>query len=415
MRYTCRALLHQAAYEYELLADRIVCNAHSRPINLYFSDILEIIVFKERMIASSRSYWACTIRDNRRTVRLTAAHRVGITRIDDRTESYIPFIKEFERRSLAANCKIRFINDEYRETVTTKLSGLAAVLLIKVFAKLPRKQAGLLCGLVLRHIGWIFKGDRNARRQLRAAFPGLSTKQARLILHGMWDNIGRTFAEYAHVKELMNFSTEKLHAGEIIMDDCTAALLRQLGSDTRGALLFAAHLGNWEIPAMAAQVIGRDIALIYKRQPSSRMTDALVGIRSLFAARLVEATPTAPRDIFKLLQQGWLVGMLVDQYFASGVNVSFFGKTCMVNPIMARLARRQDWPIYGARTVRLPDQRHRFELVGPLDCPRDPQGRIDVQATTQQIVSLVESWIREHPEQWMWLHRLIREAPTVAS
>jgi KDO2-lipid IV(A) lauroyltransferase len=172
--------------------------------------------------------------------------------------------------------------------------------------------------------------------------------------------------------------------------------------------MFAAHLGNWEIPAMAARVGGRDIALVYKRQPSSKMTKELVRIRSLFAARLVEASPSAPREILNLLQKGWLVGMLVDQHYADGINVTFFGQTCVVNPVLARLARMQDWPVYGARTVRLPDQRHRFELVGPLDCPRDQRGKIDVQGTMQQIMCLIETWIREYPEQWMWIHRLVR-------
>ena len=159
---------------------------------------------------------------------------------------------------------------------------------------------------------------------------------------------------------------------------------------------------------MTARVGGREIALAYKPQPSKAMTDRLVEARSLFAGRLIKADPMAPRDMLKSLRDGWLVGMLVDQHFAGGVEVSFFGHTCRVNPILARLARGQDWPVYGARAVRLPDQRHRFELVGPLEFPRDAGGKIDVQGAMQVVFGVIETWIREYPDQWMWVHRLIR-------
>jgi KDO2-lipid IV(A) lauroyltransferase len=100
--------------------------------------------------------------------------------------------------------------------------------------------------------------------------------------------------------------------------------------------------------------------------------------------------------------------LLVDQHHADGVEVVFFGHSCRVNPTLARLARSHDWLVYGARAVRLPDQRHRFELVGPLEFPRDDSGRVDVQGAMQMVFGVIEKWIREHPEQWMWVHRIVR-------
>ena len=85
--------------------------------------------------------------------------------------------------------------------------------------------------------------------------------------------------------------------------------------------------------------------------------------------------------------------------------MTFFDRTCKVNPMLARFARLFDCPVYGARAVRLPDERFRFELVGPLDLPRDGEGRIEVQDAMQQVTGLIEAWVREHPEQWLWLHR----------
>jgi KDO2-lipid IV(A) lauroyltransferase len=108
----------------------------------------------------------------------------------------------------------------------------------------------------------------------------------------------------------------------------------------------------------------------------------------------------------RLLQAGVHVGILVDQHFTKGADVTFFGRTCKANPLIALLARQLECPIYGLRIVRLPDgNSFRGDLTDPIVTPRDADGRIDVAATMQVITTVIEGWVREHPEQWLWLHR----------
>jgi lauroyl/myristoyl acyltransferase len=40
-------------------------------------------------------------------------------------------------------------------------------------------------------------------------------------------------------------------------------------------------------------------------------------------------------------------------------------------------------------------------LPRPAELPHDAVAR----GTTRAITSVVEGWTREHPEQWLWLHR----------
>lgn len=408
MRYSCRARWFEPIYDYALLPDGIERRGPHGRIDIPFKSIAEITVYKERRLGSSRAYWACTIATATEQLRLTSGHRTKGLSVEDRTESYISFIKEFERRALVANSGIRFIDDEFRETAGIKIAGRLALGMFALMRCFTRRQAASLCGAMTRWVGPWLRGHRHARRQLGAALPDMDGRESRIVLRGMWDNIGRTFAEYAHVPELTAFSAERPTAGQVVMDDSTADRMLYLATQKQGALMFAAHLGNWEIPAMAAQTAGRTIALAYKPQPSHRMTDRLIALRSIFAGRLIEAGPAAPREMLRALHDGWLVGMLVDQHYAAGVEVSFFNHTCRVNPILARLARMNDVPVYGARAIRLADQRHRIEVVGPLEFPRDSKGKIDVQGAMQTVFSLIEGWIREHPEQWIWTHRIIR-------
>jgi len=97
--------------------------------------------------------------------------------------------------------------------------------------------------------------------------------------------------------------------------------------------------------------------------------------------------------------------MLVDQYLTGGVEVTFFGRKTKANPMLARLLRQIECPVHGVRIIRLPDNRFRAELTEEIPPVRDAEGKIDVQGMTQAITNVIEGWIREYPEQWLWLHR----------
>ena len=54
---------------------------------------------------------------------------------------------------------------------------------------------------------------------------------------------------------------------------------------------------------------------------------------------------------------------------------------------------------------------HKFRIDVTEEVPpvRDANGEIDVEKTTQAINDVIEGWVREHPEQWLWLHRKWRD------
>ena len=136
------------------------------------------------------------------------------------------------------------------------------------------------------------------------------------------------------------------------------------------------------------------------------VADAVLKIRAGCMGTLVPSGFDAPLRLANALQRGGNVAMLVDQHEFRGVDVTFFGRTCKANPLIAQLARHTNCHIRGIRIVRLPDGNHFWgEITEPLDLPRDAEGLVDVQGTMQAITTMIEGWVREHPEQWLWLHR----------
>ena len=132
---------------------------------------------------------------------------------------------------------------------------------------------------------------------------------------------------------------------------------------------------------------------------------AIEKIRAIKMGTLIPAGRDAPLRLAQALQQGQHVAMLVDQYLTNGVDVTFFGRKTKANPMLARLRRQVDCPIHGTRIIRLPNNRFRGELTEEIPPVRDANGEIDIQGTMQAVTNVVEGWVREYPEQWLWLHR----------
>jgi KDO2-lipid IV(A) lauroyltransferase len=128
-------------------------------------------------------------------------------------------------------------------------------------------------------------------------------------------------------------------------------------------------------------------------------------MRQVNMGTLIPAGRDAPFRLAEALQKGQHVAMLVDQYLTGGVEVTFFGRKTRANPMLARLLRQVECPVHGTRVIRLPGNRFRAELTEEIPPVRHADGSIDIQGMTQKITSVIEGWVREHPEQWLWLHR----------
>ncbi len=286
----------------------------------------------------------------------------------------------------------------------SRVAGAVAVGLMKAVRRMKPDRAFDWGGGIMRTIGPLLPEHRLGRANLKAAFPEKSDAEIKTILTGVWDNIGRMAAEFAHLDRIWHFDYAP-DKGRIELSRETMQRFFDLREDGKPALIFAAHLANWELPALAATVYGLDAAILYRR-PSVDEVDRMVReVRSVNMGTMIPAGIEAPMKLADLLAQGKHVAMLVDQYAARGVEVTFFGRKTLGNPFLARLARHVDCPIHGVRVIRLPKGRFSVELTEAIEPARDADGAIDVIATTQIITSVVEGWVREHPEQWLWVHR----------
>jgi KDO2-lipid IV(A) lauroyltransferase len=260
-------------------------------------------------------------------------------------------------------------------------------------------------GAVARMVGPWLPEHRVGRANLIAAFPEKTPAEIENILRGVWDNLGRFAAEFAHLDRIKIYDPAVPGSFDVEYSEQALQRFHALRTDGKPALLFTAHLANWELPALVAHRYQLDAVVLYRRPNLGAAADAVARIRAGSMGTLMATGLDAPVKLADALLAGRHVAMLVDQYAVNGVDVTFFGQRTRANPLIARLARQVECPIHGTRIVRLPGGRFRIDLTEAIEPARGADGRIDIAGTMQAITTVIEGWIREHPEQWLWVHR----------
>ena len=258
-------------------------------------------------------------------------------------------------------------------------------------------------GALLRGIGPLLPAHRTALANLRAAFPESSEAEIGRIARAAWDNLGRTGAEYAHLDTM--FAIDATGQAFERMEVSGIEHFFALRDDGQPGLIFSAHLANWELPAICAEKFGLEATAVFRAPNNPAAARLVQEVRRRTMGGLAASKPGAAFAMQGVVERGGHLGQLVDQHFTRGVVVEFFGRPCLANPLLAKLARHYECPVHGARVVRLGAGRFKLELTPPLDLPRDATGAIDVQGTMQAMTRTVEDWVRENPGQWLWMHR----------
>jgi KDO2-lipid IV(A) lauroyltransferase len=290
------------------------------------------------------------------------------------------------------------------KTLANAIIGWIAIALLQVIRRGDRVRFANAGGAFLRRVGPWLRKHRVGRANLAAAFPDKTAAEIEQILGGVWDNLGRFAVEIAFLDRMRVRPDD--HAPDGYYDQAALDHFEQIRSKPVPTAFFTAHLANWEISALAAARLGVDLSVLYRAPNVRAISDAVLKMRAGCMGTLIASGFDAPLRLAGILQRGRHVGMLVDQHDHRGVDVTFFGRTCKASPLLAQLARHTDCQVRGVRIVRLADGNHfRGEVTAPLVLPRDAEGLVDMQATMQAVTSVIEGWVREHPEQWLWLHR----------
>ncbi|RAI60886.1 lysophospholipid acyltransferase family protein [Roseicella frigidaeris] len=276
------------------------------------------------------------------------------------------------------------------------LERAAVALVFRLARWLGPERASDLGAAVAGWLGPRLPVSRVALDNLALALPERGAAEHRRILRGMWANLGRTVAELPHLSAMR-------------WEFAGAEHLAPIAAGGGPAILVSAHLANWEVIPPALAGLGIRVGSVY-RAADNRAVDALVnGLRAHAVAG--EPLPLFPkgaqgaRAALKFLAGGGVLGMLADQKLNDGIAVPLLGHLAMTAPAPAQLALRFRCPVIPGRVQRLGPCRFRLAVDPPLSLPELADRQAAIRAMTLAINDRLSAWIRERPEEWLWLHR----------
>lgn len=282
-------------------------------------------------------------------------------------------------------------------TFKNHLESLLLSMAIGLFRLFPVDFASWLMGRCWRLFARFNSRHQRALKHLENAYPGMPLNERKQIVLGMWDNLGRVAAETFHIDRLL-FQDSRF---EVDADETAQSVLR----GEQAALFVSFHSGNWEMCVQPAVRSGLEITGVYQALKNPEADKALRSMRKdLYKGGLLSKSHHTARKLLSTLKAGGIVAIMGDLRETRGIKVPFFGQMAYANPIPASLARSCGVPIILGRVIRTNGVHFRVEGRA-IRIPVTDDRQADIEAGTAQIHAIFEGWIREHPEQWMWIHK----------
>jgi KDO2-lipid IV(A) lauroyltransferase len=283
-----------------------------------------------------------------------------------------------------------------------------AWLVIKTLGALPRP----LARATAIAIAWVVyllhsRLRRVGMRNLALAFPEISSRQRARILRGEFTSLGRQLAEVCHFPKytVENVNRVLVYEG---FENYERAFARG-----KGVLFLTAHLGGWELSAFAHSLHGHPLHVVARPLDNAYLDQLVRQYRTLHGNTIVDKDDFV-RGLLSAMKNGEAVGILMDTNMTppQGIFVDFFGVPACSASGLARIALRTDAAVVPGFTIWDPALRkYRLRFDPAVNLIRSQDSEADIQANTQLFTKIIEDYVRQYPDQWLWVHRRWKTRP----
>jgi KDO2-lipid IV(A) lauroyltransferase len=234
-------------------------------------------------------------------------------------------------------------------------------------------------------------------KNFKSVFSQMSSKDVVEKINNVWFNIGWTFL--ISIKYLYN---PKKIVEKIILNK--NFIQQKLSGNT---IIVTAHIGNWELLAQRLVLEGYKIAAIVRPLRNKFVELQVKKLRESLGGKVFYAHQL--NEIMKWLKSGGIVYLLPDQHIVEGsVQVDFLGKKAFTTPVVTLLNKRLSSKILSMFCIKINNHYKVFieDHYNPL---YTENLRKDLEYNTLQINKIIEKYIYNYPDQWMWFHKRWKE------
>jgi len=256
---------------------------------------------------------------------------------------------------------------------------------------------GRFLGFIFGHV--IRYHRKEALEQCAMAFPEKSPKEIKRIINTMYKYLG------LNVVESIRLSNYKDSYGEKYFEVTGYEHVEKELAEGNGVIALMGHVGNWECIGLLGPLKGAECSIIVKKIKPPELNDYLVHCRSKIGLNVIPRD-NAFRPALKTLRENKVAGFILDQNVIEreGIFVDFFGKEACTTAGCALLAKKTGAKVLPFWDIRKSNRHHEIRICPPLEVP-DWEDENAVHDFTQLCTKQIEDFIREYPEQWIWIHK----------
>jgi KDO2-lipid IV(A) lauroyltransferase len=238
-----------------------------------------------------------------------------------------------------------------------------------------------------------------ALHNLKNSYPEKSIWELKKIARGVYRNLALTAADFF---EIPFIDANNLHEWVELEG---FENLERAKAQGKGVLSIVAHFGNWELMTAAIPLASGPMHIIYRPLDNNVIEDVVAWMRTHKGNFLIPKEG-ATKTVRRLLREGQVIGILNDQNVSAGegVFVNFFNRPACTSPGTAYMALRTGAPIIAGYLFRKDDGKYKF-VIDPVEVINTGDFEKDLIANTQKFTTIVENIVREHPDQWFWIHQ----------
>ena len=257
------------------------------------------------------------------------------------------------------------------------------------------KMSSAIGGKIFEKIGPLFRSKKIIHKNIKRALPDINNENLETLTRLMWNNYGRTFAEYIFLKDFRSgkFSSNIEIEGKEILE--------KIKKNNQQVVFVSGHLSNFELMAMFIEKNGINLLAIYRPLNNLFLNPFMEKIRRKYICKhQIKKGIGGTKNLIKYKKQNFSTALMIDQRVSEGILSPFFKQEAFTTTIPAQLVKKFNIPVVPVYIERIKDITFKITIKNPIFFSKEKS----VENITDELNLELEKMILKKPEQWIWSH-----------